>query len=412
MGKIKLIEPAAINSDRVKPERCHSQRPIDRETGFEVLNHFERFRQKYDIFNRSSWDPAIKSKKVRAFFESYNTGLAQFRDKVDGFTQRDFALRNAAWHLTDFAAELKEESEDRREGFLDTYTIHRPGSPTRRSGLLPAEMSAEIKRVAQFLGADLVGICDYDERWVYTHNYSRMTGQEKLIDLPAGLTSVIVIANEMDYDLLKTVPSALSGAATGLGYTYDLVVALSLAQYIRNLGYRAVASLNDTALSIPLAVQAGLGEYGRHGLLITKEFGPRVRLGKVFTDLPLAPDKPIRFGVKEFCQVCRRCQQACPPKAITAGEPSPQKVTQSNLQGVRKWTTDPEKCFNFWVNQNAECSICIRVCPYNKEYPRWIYQLGRWLAGTFLRKFMLKLDIWLDYGARKPPKWWWGRAFQ
>ena len=106
----------------------------------------------------------------------------------------------------------------------------------------------------------------------------------------------------MDYDLIQTVPSALSGAATGMGYSLDTVVLLALAQYIRNLGYEAVASLNDTALAIPLAVQAGLGEYGRNGLLITKEFGPRLRLGKIFTDLPLASDQPIRFGVREFCE--------------------------------------------------------------------------------------------------------------
>ncbi|GIS71288.1 MAG: hypothetical protein CM1200mP10_08650 [Candidatus Neomarinimicrobiota bacterium] len=98
--------------------------------------------------------------------------------------------------------------------------------------------------------------------------------------------------------LLRTVPSALSGTATGVGYSRDVTTLLALAQYIRNLGYQAYASMNDTALSIPMAIQAGLGEYGRHGLLITKEFGPRVRIGKIFTDLPLAHDKPIQFGVK------------------------------------------------------------------------------------------------------------------
>ena len=121
-----------------------------------------------------------------------------------------------------------------------------------------------------FLGADLIGICEYDERWVYTHNYSRRDGRDKPMDLPDDLPNVVVIANEMDHDTIKTVPSALSGAATGQGYSKDIIAVLSLTQYIRNLGYRAVASLNDTALSIPLAIQAGLGEYGRHGLLITQ----------------------------------------------------------------------------------------------------------------------------------------------
>ena len=84
----------------------------------------------------------------------------------------------------------------------------------------------------------------------------------------------------------------------------------------------AVASMNDSALAIPLAVQAGLGEVGRHSLLITREYGPRLRLDKIFTDMPLEIDEPVRFGVKEFCDICQRCSAACPPRAIPHQAPS------------------------------------------------------------------------------------------
>ena len=164
-------------------------------------------------------------------------------------------------------------------------------------------MSVEIKRVAKAFGASLAGVTAYDERWVYSHKYSAKTKNETPNEIPRGLDHVIVIATNMDYDLIQTVPSALSGTATGIGYGQDTVALLSLGQYIRNLGYRAVESLNDSALAVPYAIQAGLGEYGRHGILITKEFGPRVRLGKIFTDLPLSNDHPISFGVKDFCNV-------------------------------------------------------------------------------------------------------------
>ena len=90
--------------------------------------------------------------------------------------------------------------------------------------------------------------------------------------------------------------------------------------------------MNDTALAIPYAIKAGLGEYGRLGLLITKEFGPRVRLGKIFTNLPLAPDRPIRFGVKEFCDTCRRCSEGCPVNAIPSNAPSDEIYNQSQHQ--------------------------------------------------------------------------------
>jgi epoxyqueuosine reductase len=390
-------------------EGCACRKPIDEKTGFQVSDEFRRFNQKYDVFNRSVWDDEVRSEKVKQFFQSYFTDLAQFR-KVDGFTHRDYALRNAAWYIADFTADLLEESQDRKEGFLDTFTLFREGATVKLTGTTPAENSADVKRAGRFLGADLVGICEYDDRWVYTHNYSRRDQRDKPIDLPDDLPNVVVIVNEMDHDTIKTVPSALSGAATGQGYSKDIIAVLSLTQYIRNLGYRAVASLNDTALSIPLAIQAGLGECGRHGLLITPEFGPRVRIAKIFTDLPLHPDEPIHFGVEEFCGVCRRCSTACPPRAIPDGEPNAESYSVSNLTGVKKWTINAEKCFKFWANQGTDCSICIRICPYNKDYARWYFRLGRRLAGTPLRRVMLWLDIALKFGERRVAKWWWGRA--
>ena len=63
---------------------------------------------------------------------------------------------------------------------------------------------------------------------------------------------------------------------------------------------------------VPMAIDAGLGELGCHGILITRNFGRRVRISKVFTDLPLMPDKSVEFGVREMCEFCRKCAKACP----------------------------------------------------------------------------------------------------
>ncbi len=380
----------------------------DAAAGFEVLPNFQRFNQKDDLFRRSWWDERIRSAKSQLFYATYREPLKSWR-KAEGFTQKDYALRNAAWHVSDIFTELK-ENQDRREGFSDEFTLYRDVAPTQTDVDTPAEAAAEIKRVAKSFGADLVGITHFDERWLYQQKFSDLRQQEKAQELPANLPNVIVTAQAMDYDLIRTVPSALSGAATGLGYSHDALVVLSLAQYIRNLGYQAIASMNDTALAIPLAIKAGLGEYGRNGLLITKAFGPRVRLGKIFTDLPLAHDQPIHFGVKEFCTICRRCADGCPVKAIPQGAPTAERHNQSNIQGVRKWSVDAEKCFSYWAAQNSDCSICIRVCPYNKDYRHWWHRVGQRLAGTPLRRILLALDKWLGYGERMRPKEWWQRA--
>ena len=398
--------PAATDETRHdKPMQESAPARRDRAAGFQLRPNFARFNQKDDVFRRSWWDERIRSRKSQLFYETYREPLKTWR-KVDGFTQKDYALRNATWHVSDIFTELKQD-QDRREGFSDEFTLYRDIAQEKMDLGTPEEAAAEIKRVAKGFGADLVGITDYDERWIYVNKFSDMSKREKPQEIPAGLNSVIVVAQAMDYDLIRTVPSALSGAATGLGYSHDALVVLSLAQYIRNLGYTAIASMNDTALAIPYAIKAGLGEYGRNGLLITKEFGPRIRLGKIFTDLPLALDPPIRFGVKEFCEVCQRCSQGCPVNAISTGAPSAEVYNQSNIKGVVKWSVDGEKCFSYWAAQNSDCSICIRVCPYNKDYSKWYTRLGRIMAGTRLRRLMLKLDIAMGYGTRMRAKQWW-----
>ena len=376
--------------------------------GAEILEDFERFYQKNDVFRRSWWDERIRNPKTERFYATHSEPLQTWR-KADGFTQKDYALRNAAWHVSDLFTELKQD-EDRREGFSDVFTLQRDAANEKTEVGTPEETAEEIKRVGKAFGAGLVGITKYDERWQYASRFSDMSLTEKAPEVDESLAHVIVVAQPMDYDWIRTVPSALSGAATGLGYSHDALVVLSITQYIRNLGYQAVASMNDTSTAIPYAIQAGLGEYGRNGLLITEAFGPRLRLGKIYTDLPLAHDAPTDFGVKAFCDICRRCTNGCPVKAIPDGEPSAQTHNQSNLKGVRKWTVNGEKCFGYWAAQNSDCSICIRVCPYNKDYSKRHHRIGRWLAGTQMRGFILWLDCALGYGQRMKPKSWWQGA--
>ncbi len=382
-----------------------SHHPSDSAAQFDIQDDFERFNQKDDVFRRSWWDERIRTPKAKLFYETYREPLKTFR-KADGFTQKDYAFRNASWHVSDIFTELK-ENQDRREGFSDEFSLYKDVAKEKVMLGTPHQATKELKHVAKNFGANMVGITDFDERWLYTQKFSDMSKTTKPQEIPEGMSSTIVVAQAMDYELTKTVPSALSGAATGLGYSHDAMVVLSIAQYIRNLGYNAVASMNDSALAIPLAIKAGLGEYGRNGLLITPNYGPRVRLGKIFTDMPLAHDKPKSFGVKAFCNNCNRCAESCPVKAIPFAEPSTLRHNQSNIKGVKKWTVDGEKCFSYWAAQNSDCSICIRVCPYNKDYSKSWNKLGIKLAASPMRGFLLWLDKKLGFGKRKAPKAWW-----
>ncbi len=387
-------------------KKNENQRPIDQLTGFQLLDTFQKFNQRDDIFCRSRWDSKIKSDKASAFFGGYFMPNARSRTS-DGFSQRDYALRNATWHVTNILRDIKRHGAGRKEGFLDHFTTHDEGCTEPYLFESDEQATHDIRKIAKLFEADLFGVCEFDDRWMYSEIYDDSTDESKPLDLPEGLPFVIVIGESMDQRLMETVPSALSGSATGLGYSYDSMILITLAQYIRNLGYQAYASMNDSSLGIPLAVQAGFGEVGRHSLLITEEYGPRLRLGRIFTDLPLVISRPKKFGVKEFCSICDRCAVGCPPKAIPKDNPSVKIHNQSNLIGVKKWTVDAEKCFNFWVNQNTDCSICIRVCPYNRDFTRWYNRLWKKLASSPLRRMALLLDdLFSDRMRKKSSRWW------
>jgi len=85
------------------------------------------------------------------------------------------------------------------------------------------------------------------------------------------------------------------------------------------LGYAARAQIVDNydVLATLVARDAGLGEIGRHSLLITPRLGTRVRLGLVTTDLPLvAHTWRSDASVLDFCAVCKKCADSCPSNSI------------------------------------------------------------------------------------------------
>jgi len=378
--------------------------PEDAEAGIEVTPAFRRFRQRDDIFSRAFWDPAVRSARTDAFFASYRTGFSPRRG--DGFGRKDFALRNAAWLISDIVTD-RHAAQGRREGFQAAISDDTPVAEARLNVEDAGEMRREIGKVARFFGADLCGVTGIDRRWHYESRVDVRDMSAAPEELPEGLTSVIVLGHEMDAELTQTYPSALAGAATGREYSREAAATMQLAAFIRNLGYRAVASMNDTALVIPYALKAGLGEYARNQLVITPEFGPRLRFSKIFTDLPLSHDAPKRLGVAEFCAICTRCADACPVKALPHGPPSDVAPNRSAIRGVRKWTSDAEKCFGFWAKLASDCAICMRVCPFNRDYRRWWNRLWLKLARGRLRRLALWLDDRSGRGKRRRPKEWW-----
>jgi len=321
-----------------------------------LVGEVKRFDQKNIIFARAVWDEEYKERLREARKRAMKRSKAEElegRALVAGAIHVDAAAGSFHPKYPGYFGHLK--------GVGGLYSWDEPVNPTKLPVSDPAQMSEHIKRVARLYGADLVGICEVDQRWVYSHYFDIQTGAYGELDL--SYKYAIVMAIKLDWKMLAKSPGFEASAAAALGYSRMAELTSSLAKYIRSLGYPAVPSGNDTAQSIPLAIDAGLGELGRNGLLITPQFGPQQRLCKVFTDLPLKPDQPIDFGIQSLCEECEICARACPARAIKFGERTVEPTSISNRRGILRWPVDVEKCYQFWQENGTDCSNCIAVCP-------------------------------------------------
>ncbi len=276
-------------------------------------------------------------------------------------------------------------------------------------GRIPLSTEEATNRVKGFvlhLGADLVGITEVNRLWAYSRrghiHWDNWDDWGKEIEVSHKYA--IVFAMEMSRDMVWTGPHTPSALESGTQYAKGAFIATQTASFVANLGYPAEAHhlMHYDLLLVPLAVDAGLGELGRHGYLITKELGPRLRLGCVTTDLPLIPDSPVDIGVQDFCSVCTKCAVCCPSNSIPVDDPQ-------EVNGTLRWKVNAETCFDYWGKVGTDCSLCMRVCPWShpRTLPhRVITQLA--VKNRFARRIFTRMDD-LFYGERPepapPPKW-------
>jgi epoxyqueuosine reductase len=371
-----------------------------------VTGNVVPYDQRNEMFKRPFWDPQ-KEKLRDQFYFSETPPKAKV-----GYGLTDMALVNASWRLE------REYALGVRGGRMGMYAWDWNGKfvyPHVPEGLKidtnePSKTTRAVKRAAKLFGADLTGVCELDRRWVYSNAFdiARDGGREYKIEIPPEFKYAVAIAVEMDYRGISGSPAYTASAATGTGYSRMAFTAGLLAQFIRGLGFQAIPCGNDTACSIPIAIDAGLGEIARNGLLITPKFGPRVRLAKVLTDVPLLPDRPIEFGVRDFCLICERCAQKCPSHSIMFGPASAETHNISNREGVHTWHINAETCLQFWADNGCDCSNCIRSCPFNKPSGVW-HDWVRWgITNTpWLNKVFLWGDDVFGYGRKKSPDRFW-----
>lgn len=231
--------------------------------------------------------------------------------------------------------------------------------------------SDELKRFALDCGADLVRIADLELlRGIQTEPSDLLEGYTRAVSVAVKLSDGVI-------NPIKDRPTPLyQQHYLRVNVLLDHV-ALKLAQYIQKRGHNALPIPASQLLNKKewysylshkaVAIASGIGWQGKSLLVVTREFGPRVRLVTVLTDWELEAD----HKVKNLCAQCSECADACPVQAI--------KNVNTDFHYVdRDEALNFDRCVGRVVENSTTiefvespiCGVCIRACPFGKKKAR------------------------------------------
>lgn len=236
------------------------------------------------------------------------------------------------------------------------------------------ELCDQITEFARNQGADLVGFAPVG-RW---DEYDEVPKDFRPGNLFPLARTAVVIGMGMPLPIVETTPSAIHMELYNIVNRELDGLAYRLAGFLNRRGWPSMFFPRDCYGSIKIlkekpraafshveaARYAGLGTVGLSGVLLTKEFGPRVRFVSVFTAAEL-PGSPVQ--TKDICIKCQACAKCCPSQAIIPREDR----IKADFEAI--------KCMD-WAHEltrrrSYPCGVCTKVCPIGKD--RELYQAKR-----------------------------------
>ena len=332
-------------------------------------------------------------------FEAYYRDFPEHRKPDDYFRSKPGLLSDEASFYDPFTFTASNAILESIKAFHDIVD----GEPAvKKTDLPPEDIADSIRKWVLKEGAVSVGITrTHDYHW-----YS-IVGRGKDFGKKAQLphSHAIAFTVEMDKEMMDSAPYGPTVLESSRQYMKAAVIATEVAKYLRELGYNARAHIDGNyRLVCPLVARdAGLGEIGRMGLLMTPRLGPRVRIGVITTDMPLPESRRVeRPDMIKFCRICKKCADVCPSGAIPHDD-------RSMINGVRRWQINQEACYTYWCITGTDCGKCMSDCPYSHK-DNFIHNMVRYLIrrSSMFRYLAVKLDD-VFYGRRpksKPfPSW-------
>jgi epoxyqueuosine reductase QueG len=228
-------------------------------------------------------------------------------------------------------------------------------------------LEKETEEMATQLGADIFGVASADA-------FDDAPSGHHPKDVLPNAKSVIVIGMKMldaQTDILPVEGEHLTASSRQEMFrghnafiSQDLDrIGYSIARFLEKKGFKAYHQMASTGGTDPrylmgllslkhMAVQAGLGVLGYNSLLITQQFGPRLRLAAIVTNAEMKPHTPIN---KNFCQTCQNpCISLCPANAL-------KKPSRESHYELNKFACSQ------YLSTRPTCSICLKMCPIGSQ---------------------------------------------
>jgi len=234
-----------------------------------------------------------------------------------------------------------------RELFKTVKSIER--NPYTGSKTITSEVLTELEMYARSLGISNIGYTEIKESHMF---------QESIV----LFKNAIVFTMEMEISEIKYAPSKRTNKEVFRTY-YELGRDVNMiSDFLRSKGYNAqpIPAIGSNLNLSVMARDAGLGGFGKNGLIITKDFGPSVRLAAVLTDienLPLNHELNHEW-IQGFCDSCNICVRKCPANAIYE---KPMVLEDGSEQHI-----DYKKCADPFSKQHG-CTVCIKECTFFKS---------------------------------------------
>tara|TARA_B100001765_G_scaffold181724_1_gene125371 strand:+ start:183 stop:1457 length:1275 start_codon:yes stop_codon:yes gene_type:complete len=280
--------------------------------------------------------------------------------------------RQVDWYAKEYPLEsmniTERSSRDWANGLRDQHAemreIRKEHEKLNRALIMSARATADIEPTAEPTGEDLteaikekarelgfieVGITYFDHRYTFSSKKDHTT----------YYPNIICLAYEQDFEPTQTIPSVDAEIVHSSTYRTEGAAALELGNFIRSHGYHAqvTGSGDSPGPYIPMFVEAGLGQLGACGYLLTPHVGNRCRLVSVTTDANVTHDKPIDYGMHAFCQVCQVCVNRCPGRALMRD-----KIWWRGLEKNKLYF---KRCRPVMARYLG-CGICMKTCPVQK----------------------------------------------